>query len=449
MDIKKWQWERHPKAEALVKRTLLEIASKISFLNDTIQGWENFASVKLVDCIDHFCLPHKNIREWEELGYEKSHEEGHLICYHHPGAMLPKLVLSKKKETHGVYVTVEEIEQFLMVHRKRAEIEGDPFSGYRRACVSKSKGSHFFLVERRGVLTYKPQSTSNRELSNYLACKALWKTRLRESHDEHELMQDTIKLAQKIVKKMGKGRAADLAFLGEREYWQSRNEAAQVQKNRQDAVGLGWANHDHHTFRSSREHFQGLIQVMKALGFHLRERFYAGNEAGWGAQVMEHSDCGLILFLDVDLEPQEIEIDFLSVPLKPLDHLGTVGLWCALHGESLLRAGMHHLEAQFDYQRLVNDLKVKGIETMNPFSDFEYLKQAFTKGQVWNVSPRRVQKIHDKGFITKEDATRFLEEGAIGSHLENLERKEGYKGFNQKNVSDIIARLDLRKKDFI
>ena len=30
---------------------------------------------------------------------------------------------------------------------------------------------------------------------------------------------------------------------------------ARIQKRRQDLLGLGWANHDHHTFRSSRAHF--------------------------------------------------------------------------------------------------------------------------------------------------------------------------------------------------
>ena len=37
--------------------------------------------------------------------------------------------------------------------------------------------------------------------------------------------------------------------------------------------------------------------------------------------------------------------------------------------------------------------------------------------------------------------------GAIGSHLENLERNDGYKGFNQHGVSDIISRTDPRKQN--
>ena len=35
---------------------------------------------------------------------------------------------------------------------------------------------------------------------------------------------------------------------------------------------------------------------------------------------------------------------------------------------------------------------------------------------------------------------------AIGSHLENLQRKGGFKGFNQHAVSLIIAKADPRKQ---
>ena len=39
-----------------------------------------------------------------------------------------------------------------------------------------------------------------------------------------------------------------------------------------------------------------------------------------------------------------------------------------------------------------------------------------------------------------------LREGAIGSHLENLQRHGGFKGFNQKAVSAIISATDPRKQ---
>jgi hypothetical protein len=37
-----------------------------------------------------------------------------------------------------------------------------------------------------------------------------------------------------------------------------------------------------------------------------------------------------------------------------------------------------------------------------------------------------------------------VEEGAVGSHLEVIQRGEGFKGFNQQTVSDIIRRTDPR-----
>src|SRR5262249_23928159 len=144
-------------------------------------------------------------------------------------------------------------------------------------------------------------------------------------------------------------------------------------------------------FRSSRRHFKKLIELFEILGFHCRERFWAGMEAGWGAQVMENPRSKLVVFLDVDLTPEEIAIDFAHEPLPEQNKLGTVGLWCALHGDSILRAGMHHLEAQFIFEELKEGLESQGEKMMKPFSDFSYLKQAFTEGELWKVDPKRIE----------------------------------------------------------
>ena len=82
---------------------------------------------------------------------------------------------------------------------------------------------------------------------------------------------------------------------------------------------------------------------------------------------------------------------------------------------------------------------------MAPFSDFPFLKQAFTEGERWPVADQRIQRLVDNGLITSAQAHWFrMQGGAIGSHLENLERNDGYKGFNQQAVSAIIAATDPR-----
>ncbi len=74
---------------------------------------------------------------------------------------------------------------------------------------------------------------------------------------------------------------------------------------------------------------------------------------------------------------------------------------------------------------------------------FDWLDH-FTKAEQWPVKPERIKKLLKAGYITWEQANLFLGEGAVGSHLENLQRKEGYKGFNKDNVSVIIKKTDPR-----
>jgi hypothetical protein len=138
--------------------------------------------------------------------------------------------------------------------------------------------------------------------------------------------------------------------------------------------------------------------------------------------------------------------DFAHEPMSEQGEYGTVGLWCALHGEAILQAGMHHLEAMFDWHALKEQLEAEGgIRTMDPFTTFPYLRQAFTEGERWPVAEKRIASLLADGKITIEQAEEFRRHGAIGSHLENLERNDGFKGFNQEGVSDIIAKTDPRR----
>ena len=54
--------------------------------------------------------------------------------------------------------------------------------------------------------------------------------------------------------------------------------------------------------------------------------------------------------------------DFAHQPLPARNSLGTVGLWCLLHGEAFLEAGMHHLECQFDFDAVRRQLQDCGSE---------------------------------------------------------------------------------------
>ena len=324
-------------------------------------------------------------------------------------------------------------------------VDGSPLSGLRRTVVTGPSATvALAAVERRSWASgVTPTELDGGGVGSAVRAWALWAERPR-GYDVATGLREALSRAGRMVELVGADLAASYAMEIERRFWQRRNSAAVVQHARQDRLGLGWGNHDHHTFRSSRGAFRGLLEVLQALGFRLRERFHAGAEAGWGAQVLEHSGAGLVVFADVDLEPAEVDVDFAAVELAEPGRLGTVGLWCALHGESLLAAGMHHLEGQFDFDRLRDDLAGRGIEHMAPFSDFPHLRQAFTVAERWRVDPARLHVLVAAGHVTPAQAEDFALRGAAGSHLENLARRGGFKGFNQHNVSTTMRATDPR-----
>jgi hypothetical protein len=314
--------------------------------------------------------------------------------------------------------------------------------------VSEENGTRLEAVERHAYRGFVSAPLNAAHLRGVIRAKELWHTRRRLFANDANGFRLADQILDQSIQLVGRDLSCQFFFDSERAYWESRNRAAQIQKRRQDQLGLGWGNHDHHTFRCSREHFVDLNEFLLKLGFQKRERYYAGSEAGWGAQISEQPVVGIVVFADVDLMPEETQIDFSTHKLPSARRLGTVGLWVGLHGESFLEAGMHHLEARFDFNLLRDQLKSCGINTMKPFSDFEFLRQAFTEGERWPVRRERADRLLSSGLITKEQMEKFMAEGAIGSHLENLQRHGGFKGFNQKSVSVVIAATDPRKSHF-
>lgn len=442
-----FQWQCQPKAEQLLTDILEECIRANAFIEQLQKDLLHKTSTRLFDWLDHVIVGHSLHleKELETVGFVLEHTSASYRIFHHPGAQLPRLVIKDHVQgINGLAVLVDSISDFLMVRAMTGHMEGSPLSELRRCCVNTDNDISLWVVERRGTQSIEPTHTRGDELEKYYHAKEIWKTRPRDMHDDLETMNHTLLIAEKMIEMVGVNLAASIALECEREYWQSRNCAGQLQKNRQDQMGMGWANHDHHTFRSSRKLFPHLIRLFEMFGFHCRERFYAGKEAGWGAQIMENPIAKLILFLDVDLLPEEIQIDYRYQELPSRNQLGTIGLWCALHGDSILKGGMHHLEAQFMFDELRSDLEKVGVKMMNPFSNLPYLHQAFTAGEIWPVDVRRIAALEKQNLITKEQAEKFRSLGAIGSHLENLQRREGYKGFNPKNVSAIILQTDPR-----
>jgi len=449
---RRFDWPVCYPAEQLLLTQIDAALERNHFARDFAGRLRTETGTLLIDWLDHLVLTGQYERRLRAVGFVDhpgaQAPPGHKILYH-PEAMLPRVLMVQGPESEFpavLAVRVESVADFLAAHALGAELEGLPLSRFRKLRVSAENGVEFQAIERRGYDGYLVMEPGASAVESILKARELWQTRPRCFEDESEGYARAHSTLERVIELVGRDLATHVVFEGERAYWESRNSAAQFQKRRQDHLGLGWANHDHHTFRSSREHFLDLMRALEKMGFVRRERYYAGAQAGWGAQILEQPVEGIVVFADVDLMPEEVTTDFSRRPLPPAHTLGTVGLWVGLHGESFLDAGMHHLEARFDFDLVRDQLNRHGIEGMKPFSDFDFLKQAFTRGERWKVRPARARTLWQEGLITEQQMEKFLTEGAIGSHLETLQRRGGFKGFNQVSVSAVIAATDPRKQ---
>jgi hypothetical protein len=394
---------------------------------------------RLTDWIDHLLTD--QLDDIEQAGFVREADG----WYAHPRALLPPVHPAVNPQ---ILLRVDSVSDFAAANNWRFPINvlGHPGDSLRTAIVESVSGARFGVIERRGCSIRRPAAPLN-DSEKVLVSKVheslLLRPRCFESHDTAFEFLET--LLGEAVAAIGRHLTCELFFSAERQFWQGRNMAARLQYMRQNSLGLGWGNHDHHTYRSSRVCFRRLIALFEMLGFRCRERFYPGHGAGWGAQVLEHPVCPVVIFADVDLTEEELADDFAHRQLDPANRLGTIGLWCALHGEALFDAGMHHLECQFDFDTAREQLSACGARSMQPFTDFPFLRQCFTEGERWPVAAHRIQSLLNQKLITAEQADEFLRRGALGSHLEILERNDGYRGFNQTGITEIIHRTDPRR----
>jgi hypothetical protein len=446
--LTKFNWTPQPAAQKVLDNIIDGFLAQCPGAAHLSARMKHETATRFFDWIDsiHLTNAPDMAAKLREVGFTRRPQHGAPECYVHEGAIFPTVVLHALSVTR-VWIKVDWVADFLAAWDLHdADVIGEPFTPLRACRAFAGNHAELWVVERHGFRGFDPPAFNATRSVAAMKHLEVFRRRNRDLPDDAQSYSHTHRLFEAAAAEIGRDWACDLFFFAEREFWLRRNRAAQVQKSRQDRLGLGWANHDHHTYRCSRETFREHVAILEAMGFVCRESFYAGAEAGWGAQVMEHPVCGLTTFNDVDMSPEELLGDFAHNGFPGVaDQLGTVGLWCALHGQAMLQAGMHHLECQFDHHSLVEQLEREAhIHTMTPFTTFPHLRQAFTYGEQWKVSERRVGHLLASGLITREQAEHFLHEGALGSHLENLERNDGFKGFNQQGVSDIIARTDPR-----
>ena len=435
-------WTTQPEAVALVSATLNDALSAVPDARSLADRLRDDIGVRLIDILDYISLPEgSDVSAFLDTGWAPDASDPTVL--RNDTGLFPVVLVSGQGLVMGF--KVEYVHEFGAAQGLSAPVEGAMHAPFRRMRYAYANGVFFDAVERRGSRGFEPDNPSAATLRAAQLHLQTFRTRRRSFDSIGAGYDATDAMVAAAVADLGQDWACWLWLRAEREYWESRNSAGRLQKARQDVHGIGWANQDHHTYDSSREWFHRCVGVLEALGFECRELFYAGDAAGWGSQILEQPAIGSVIFADIDLAPDELDIDFAHMELEPLPFLRRAGLWCGLHGESMFESGINHLECMYDHTIMSRQLEAQGVRFMAPFSDFPHLYQALTEGEWWPVDPARVDALERAGYISAEQAEDFRLHGSIGSHLENLERNDGFKGFNQPGIDGVLRAIDPRK----
>jgi hypothetical protein len=431
-------WAPQPVAEQALSHLLRLADERSTFLRRYATHLLEGASVRVRDIIDHLELAEgDDVARLAEAGWI-SDAEG---ARRNPTGLFPPVIGGKR---FVLWLRVESIELFAAATGSLVEVEGPKHGPLRRAFVAQEPDVAIGIVERGGDGGFDVPTVSARLIRDARVHLSAFLSRRREFDAVEAGLAQTEALIERAVADLGPHWACDLWLKAERDYWMRRCPSGRLQKRRQDAVGIGWANIDHHTYDGSRRHFQQTIRLLEKLGYELREMLYAGELAGWGSQVLEQPVIGSTIFADVDLAPEELAIDFAHEPLPELPKHRRAGFLSELLGESILEAGLNHVAGLYDQRALRRQLEADGLRFMAPFSDFPHLYQELTTGDWTAVDPRRVDALEAAGHIGAAEAENLRLDGSIVTHLENIERNDGYKGFNRDGIDSVLRKLDPR-----
>ena len=431
-------WTVQPEAEAFLQAQLAAALARTPEAARYADALRSGCGVRLRDILDHLAgnaamIAAATAVGWRQEGAANENRDGFF-----PG-IVPSDGLLR------IAFRVESIDRFLAATGVDTRIDGPAHAPLRMARVFQGDGAEFVAVERNGAIGYAIEPIDEATIRAGRLHLQTFRTRRRRFDSVEKGLAHTEALVDAAVAAIGQHRACDIWLRAEREYWMTRCPAGARQKAWQDVQGIGWSNIDHHTYDGSRQHFAGTVCILEKLGYELREMLYAGALAGWGSQILEQPALRSTIFADVDLAPHEIAIDFAHDTLPPLDKHRRAGIISVMHGESILEGGLNHVAGMYDNVAMRSVLTREGQAMMAPFSDFPFLYQELTEGDWAAVEPARLDLLETGGHLSAAEAEDFRLNGAIAAHLENLERNDGYKGFNMPGIDGVLRTIDPRK----
>ena len=428
-----FEWKTYPETELFIEQLIEEACASNEDISAFSSRTASLTATSFQEWVESITLSGALLYELERLGFSLQKTfYGQKLFVHSRGSFPALRVFpGPVPVVRALTLKVESLSVFRFLSGYYGEVDGTPGSDYSRILLSDRGGILLFAAEKNAD-SWMPEDLESQGLLDLEQAHSLMSQRRRFFEAGEDAWKHTERLVDRVISLVGKDRCASLFLEYERRYWEARNSAARFLKARQDTMGLGWGNHDHHTFRSERRSVFRFVQLLLTMGFHLRERFFSSlgtAQSPYGVQVLEHPGLGAVINIHVDLRDDEKDFDFSTNPLPDVQHWGDVSLWTGMYGESVFEAGLYHLGAKYDYWHLKELLKGVRIDIREPDSESPFLVRAAVHPENWFSSRLRQEHLHANGALTDDQLHKLTREGSLGSFLECVHRVDGFKGF--------------------
>jgi len=416
-----FRWGRHPEGEILVTELLDLCRRAIPPFKTLAEEIASRTGTRILDWIDHFVLADGAAlrQRLAKLGFEPDAAADAGGSWIHPGAIFPRLLLTGPADMGaGRFARSRWASSAWRFPGGVAHQRPDRGHGAltvapgpdleRRRPGDVRGGAARVLRDRAGGADRRSDGRPAARLRALESPAARIGRCAPRKRGVPAAMERTHALARSLAEELGADEAAWIAFSASA----TSGSRATAPAARSGPARMLWASAGPIT-TTTPSAARASLPDSPANAADLRvphaRALPCGAEAGWGAQVLEQPACRL------RSSPMWISRGRGAGRFPPgrvggRDELGTVGLWCALHGESLLEAGLHHLAVRSDFPALTRGWPASGWRCCRP-SASSPSAAGLHRGRA--LGGRSAAQRRDRCRDQRRDRQRFAAEGAI------------------------------------
>src|SRR3954453_3116264 len=176
-----FNWPLCYDAENLLLERIDGFLALNSFARILAERMRDETGTLFLDWVDHLVISPDDEAAFRETGFTDDplgENAAGLKALWHPEAMLPRVLIGKKTTKHpeALAIRPEFVAEFAAVHGITNEIDGEPYSRFRKLLAFEENDAAFYAIERRG---YRGYISPPPNLKKYLPAREIGQTRRR------------------------------------------------------------------------------------------------------------------------------------------------------------------------------------------------------------------------------------------------------------------------------